>query len=224
MSEFQRYAIYHLPDTPDLASFGARWLGWDVAQGAAAAQFDLPGLEALTQRPRKYGFHGTLKPPFRLAEGATLEGLQTACESFARSHAPVTLDGLRLAAMGRFLALVPDGDAADLNDLAFACVRQFDRFRAALTGPEIDRRRQARLSPAQDALLEKWGYPYVGPEFRFHLTLTGPIARDAIDAAMGHVQDHLPPLPRPCQIGSISLVGERGDGMFELIQPYPLTG
>ena len=66
---FTRYAIYYLPPAGALADFGARWLGWDVRRGAAAVQLDLPGLRDATEAPRKYGFHGTLKPPFRLAEG-----------------------------------------------------------------------------------------------------------------------------------------------------------
>ena len=61
-----------------LADFGARWLGWDVRRGAAAVQLDLPGLRDATEAPRKYGFHGTLKPPFRLAEGQDFDALRDA--------------------------------------------------------------------------------------------------------------------------------------------------
>src|SRR6056297_1726408 len=66
---YSRFAIYYLPPAGPLAEFGARWLGWDVENGRALRQPDLPGLEGITKAPRKYGFHGTLKPPFRLAQG-----------------------------------------------------------------------------------------------------------------------------------------------------------
>ena len=38
---------------------------------------------------------------------------------------------------------------------------------------ELERRRKAGLSAAQEKMLLRWGYPYVLDEFRFHLTLTG---------------------------------------------------
>ena len=77
-SAFSRYAIYAVPDPASpLFLRASRWLGWDSV-AAAAAQFpqrhelDNPGsldIELITRTPRKYGFHGTLKPPMRLAEG-----------------------------------------------------------------------------------------------------------------------------------------------------------
>jgi hypothetical protein len=52
---------------------GAEWLGWDSAAGAPVPHPPVPGLpdaaEVLTRTPRKYGFHGTVKPPFFLADG-----------------------------------------------------------------------------------------------------------------------------------------------------------
>ena len=53
------------------------WAG-TAWRAARAAQPDLPGLPdevaAITDTPRKYGFHGTVKPPFRLADGTDAAG------------------------------------------------------------------------------------------------------------------------------------------------------
>src|SRR5262249_55850996 len=52
-------------------------------------------------------------------------------------------------------------------------VRDFDGFRAPLTDADRARRHPSRLTPRQRDYLERWGYPYVMEEFRFHMTLTG---------------------------------------------------
>ncbi|MGL6208804.1 MAG: DUF1045 domain-containing protein, partial [Paracoccaceae bacterium] len=67
-----RYAIYYAPETGDLADFTAAWLGWDPVLGQAVPHPQIEGrphaVADLTATPRKYGFHGTIKPPFHLAE------------------------------------------------------------------------------------------------------------------------------------------------------------
>lgn len=224
MSDFQRFAIYYLPEDRALAAFGAAWLGWDVETGKACAQPAVEGIADVTATPRKYGFHGTLKPPFRLSAGTEPAALHDALAQFAQTTAPVRLEGLQLSRIGRFLALVPEGDAAALAKLAFACVRLFDPFRHPPDTAELDRRRAAGLTPRQDALLLKWGYPYVAEEFRFHLTLTGKLDPSAQEAALAALETGLPALPRPYPITSIALTGERADGHFEMIHRYALTG
>ena len=75
MDQMKRFAIYYAPRGGAFADAAAAWLGWDLTRGRAVAQpdlpglVDLPGLADLTAEPRKYGFHGTIKPPFRLAGG-----------------------------------------------------------------------------------------------------------------------------------------------------------
>ena len=102
MDHYRRYALYYTPPQGEFADFGASWLGWDAVRGAAVAQPDLPGLDiaALTAEPRKYGFHATLKAPFRLAEGARAEDLAAAVATLAAQLRPVTLDGLALTRIG----------------------------------------------------------------------------------------------------------------------------
>src|SRR5215469_910585 len=65
--------------------------------------------------------------------------------------------------------------AATVQALADACVAQFDAYRAPASDDEVARRNAAGLTPAQRANLRRWGYPYVMEEFRFHVTLTGPL-------------------------------------------------
>ncbi len=224
MSDFQRFAVYYLPDDPALAAFGASWLGWDVEAGEACAHLDVAGIEAFTATPRKYGFHGTLKPPFRLAEGMDDGTLQSDVEALAARLSPVKVDAMVASSISHFVALVPEGDATDLAALAFECVSALDSYRRPAAPEELARRRAAGLTSAQEGYLDQWGYPYVDTEFRFHLTLTGALDEADRAAVLDAAERLLPNLPRPFEIGSIALVGERTDGRFELIQRYALTG
>src|SRR5262245_45817767 len=88
-----RYAAYFAPEPgSDLARFGAAWLGYDVTTGKLVPQPAVSGLAAerlytITAEPRRYGFHGTLKPPFALAPGADANGLHEAVATLARRTA-----------------------------------------------------------------------------------------------------------------------------------------
>jgi putative phosphonate metabolism protein len=224
MSEFMRYAIYYVPRMQSLAAAGAAWLGWDVSAGCTVAQPDVPGIAALTQAPRKYGLHATLKPPFALADGTRVDDLDAALAQFAKAQAPVSLEGLQLDRLGRFLALVPVGDQTHLTALAANCVQNFDMFRAPASEAEVARRRAAGLTPAQDAHLKRWGYPYVIDQFRFHITLTGSLRDDQLRLAQDYLKQALPALPAPFLIDQIALVGQQADGFFRLIHSYSLAG
>lgn len=222
MSEFRRYAVYYLTEDAALASFGASWLGWDIARGQSAIQPPVDGIEDATATPRKYGFHGTLKPPFTLAEDGSVADLRNDVAALASRTAPLRLDGLRVARMGAFLALEVEGETAALDALAFDCVSTLDRYRAPALPTELARRRSASLTERQDALLVQWGYPFVADEFRFHLTLTGRLDPDARHAMRAALEKLVPPLPRPFIMGEISLVGEGVDGMFRLLERFSL--
>lgn len=221
---YTRFAIYDAPTDDALADFGATWLGWDVRTGTATRQPDVPGLNDITMTPRKYGFHGTLKPPFRLTDGRSADELQTAVADLAGRCAPAQSGGLTLTTLGGFLALTPTGDLTAFERVASACVRDLDPFRAPASEAEMARRRSAGLSARQEALMQAWGYPYVMEEFRFHLTLSGRLPEADRAAWMNTAQAHLPSLAARYEISSIALCGERADGRFELIQRYTLAG
>lgn len=221
---YTRFAIYYVPPEGPLADFGATWLGWDILNGRTAVQPDLTGLHDITMTPRKYGLHGTLKPPFRLKDGQTQNGLEQSISKLATSTAPAACDRLALKKIGKFLALVPEGPMDELSRVAEACVRDIDAFRAPSGADELARRRQAGLSARQDSLLVRWGYPYVFEEFRFHMTLSGAMPEDAMQSWTAILQSRLPNLPTPFVVDQIALCGERQDGNFELIHRYALTG
>lgn len=224
---FKRYALYYTPPQGAFADLGASWLGWDVARGEMAAHPEITGLgdqiATLTDRPRKYGFHATLKAPFRLTQGVSLEALRTEAKPICDRLPAVKLEALKVSRIGKFLALTPAGNVEALNALAASIVREFDRFRAPLTDADLKRRRQANLSARQDALLVQWGYPYVMEEFNFHMTLTGPLPSDRIDP-LQKTLDHefAQVLPIPFVIDTLTLAGESEDGRFYEIERFAL--
>ncbi|MEO7465420.1 MAG: DUF1045 domain-containing protein, partial [Sphingobium limneticum] len=86
------------------------WLARDPATDREPIRPDIPGIDPsyaadITADARRYGFHATIKAPFHLAKGVTLEMLREAADSFAVARHAFDLP-LRLAAIGRFLALV----------------------------------------------------------------------------------------------------------------------
>ncbi|MBM3489756.1 MAG: DUF1045 domain-containing protein [Alphaproteobacteria bacterium] len=178
----RRIALYFAPASGSaLAEFGARWLGRDALEDRALAQPRLVGiaperLTAITASPRHYGFHATLKPPFALSAGQSAQAVHRAAAAFARRQPAFALPALRLVSLGGFLALVPAAPSRQLRLLADACVVEFDGFRARPGAAELTRRRASGLSQRQDALLARWGYPFVLEEYRFHLTLTERLA------------------------------------------------
>ncbi len=229
MEQFHRYAVYYAPDRGPFARFAAEWLGWCPLSGIEKPHPDVAGLprpvEGITRTPRKYGFHGTIKPPFRLADGSSPEALQDDLSALARRLAPVRMEGLALKRLGGFVALVPEGDKSALAHLAGEVVEALDHHRAPAPASEIQRRRAAGLTPRQDELLMRWGYPYVMDEFRFHLTLTGKLDPDEAARTMAALDPYLTPLlPRPFVLRDLCLFGEDETGRFQLIQRYALTG
>jgi hypothetical protein len=212
-----RYAIYWAGQGA-FAEAGSRWLGWDNLTGE---EHESPAA-AWVEEPRKYGFHGTVKAPFRLAEGWDGARLEAALAALAARLAPVTVPGLQFARLGAFLALIPQGDQTALQALAFEVVRQLDPARAPLTEAEIARRRPETLSPEKRALLAAWGYPHVGAAFRFHLTLTSSLPEDQLHAAEAKAKAWFSP-PAPFAIADLCLMAERA-GRFHLVSRHALTG
>ncbi|MCB1357040.1 MAG: DUF1045 domain-containing protein, partial [Maritimibacter sp.] len=167
----------------------------------------------------------TLKPPFRLASGSTPARLRADLEALAAAMAPARVPGLKLAPLGGFLALVPEGDSAGLARLAAETVAGLDHHRAPAPAEETTRRRAAGLSPRQEAHLATWGYPYVMDDFRFHLTLTGHLAPAALAATATALEGLIAPvLPEPFAVDALSLMGEDRQGDFHLLHRVALTG
>jgi len=226
---YARFAVFVTPPPGPLADFGASWLGWDSAAGRVRAHPDCGALPRpvaeITRTPRKYGFHGTIKPPFRLAGGCDPAGLQAAFAAFCATEAPVEAGPLEVAEMGPFLALRPAAPSPALDGLAARTVAGLDRFRAPSEAAELARRRKAGLSPQQEALLTRWGYPYVMEAFRYHMTLTGPLAPDERAVVAAALRRRLAPLlPETFAITHLTLLGAAADGRFHQIRRAPLVG
>jgi putative phosphonate metabolism protein len=232
----RRYALYWAPSQDSaLWRAGCHILGRDVATGEELPQPRLPGLlpqrfRELTASPRVYGLHATLKPPFRLAPDASEKELRGSLDSFVSKRCPFRLPGMALATIGRFLALTPPAPSNELDLLARDCVEGFDHFRAPPAPSEVEKRRAGGLSSRQDALLTRWGYPYVMEEYRFHLTLTGSI-QDALERQVcrqglarlldGAVQEELASV----EAMEICLFEQPGQGQpFYLTARYPFGG
>lgn len=226
---FRRFAIYYAPPEGSFARQAAEWLGWDPATGAALPHPDWPGLPTavvdLTAEPRKYGFHGTLRAPFRPADGLTEAELRRGLDMLASTLVSVEMPGLQLINFDGFLALVPAGDASALAALAEEVVRGTNGWRAPLSEAEIARRRPERLTRRQQDHLARWGYPYVMEDFQFHLTLTGRLDAEAAQATQGVLAEHFAPLlPRPFRIADLCLFGEAMDGRFHILHRAILSG
>ena len=184
MATYPRYAIYYA-DAPGsvLDRFGASLLGYDAYSGE---ELPFPGgvppdWRELTQDPRKYGFHATLKAPMSLAAGRTEAQLVAACELFADAARPVPLIRPVVDSISGFIAVIPSEPSPGLERLAADCTRAFDFFRAPLTPEDRARRNPAKLTARQCDYLDRWGYPYVMEEFRFHMTLTGRLPAERRD-------------------------------------------
>lgn len=183
-----RFAIYLAP-SPDSAWWeaGSRWLGRDAASDTTLDQPGVDGLspelqQRLTAEPARYGWHATLRAPFVLREGVGLADLRGALHALAVSMTAFDMPTLKVRQMGEFLALCPEGDLAAINAVASACVTQLDGLAAPLSTDELERRRRkGSLSTQEDALLVRWGYPYVLERYRCHFSLTGKL--QGVDAA-----------------------------------------
>lgn len=191
-----RYAIYYAPPQASaLWATAQHWLGRDCESGQGLTPkvpkgWSAQQIAAATESPRRYGFHATLKAPFRLAPGATPEGLKAALCTFAERQAPFEAPPLQVSAIGPFIALTLSRASPEMDALASAAVREFDSFRAPLSEADIERRLAKGLSPRQETLLRRWGYPYVLEEFRFHMTLTGPLETDCRDRLKTFLDGH----------------------------------
>jgi putative phosphonate metabolism protein len=210
-----RYAIYFTPPEDDVLSIrAATWLGRDAFRDRslgqpAVAGFDPAEVTALTEEPRRYGFHATLKAPFELAAGRSEADLAAQFEAFAAAIPAFEIPEIVLGQLGAFFALVPAAQSEELRAFAAACVAHFEPFRAPLSEADIARRRPEKLAESERGNLMRWGYPYVFDDFRFHMTLTGRVPaerqapmRSALEARFESF------IARPLAISHLSLFVE----------------
>jgi putative phosphonate metabolism protein len=223
-----RYALYFTPPPGDpLGELGCTLLGYDCYTGELRPQPALPGIggeeqHRFTEDPRLYGFHATLKAPFRLAEGSSETALRQDLLAFASQTPPVELGALVPALLGRFVALVPAAPSAALALFAAECLAAFEPHRAPLTDAERARRDPDSMPRGRAALLDRWGYPYVFEGFRFHMTLTGALPEERRALWLERLAQLSEGLS-PVAIDAISLLRQDGPGhRFRVIERVPL--
>lgn len=230
-----RYAIYFAPEPRSaLWQLGSSVIGYDAATGTdvpspAISRLSGARWAALTEEPRRYGFHGTLKAPFHLAEGRTEADLLADLTCLAKGLAPVVLPRLMVAGIGRFVALVPSSPCDALSELAGNVVTRLEPNRAPLREADRARRLKSPLTERQMHYLDRYGYPYVLEEFRFHMTLTGPLEEtDRVpvnDALAALFADAGVFEGAPVRIDALTLFRQdRRDDRFRIVGRVPLRG
>ena len=202
-----RVALYWTPEPQDpLAALGAAWLGRDAETGARVPHPDVQGLAALTDAPRVYGFHATLRPPMRLATG---------WEEFIAAARDVAA----------LVALCQQLPCPAMQALCDACVLGTDRHRLQPSADELGKRRKAGLSARQEAMLQRWGYPYVLEDWFFHVTLSRrlqpPEMARLLPAATAHFG---PALAVGRRIETVSVCTQRDGAAFLVAERLPLRG
>ncbi len=231
-----RFAIYLAPspDSP-LWHFGSRVLGYDAVSGSEMFGFAPAGIEpavwrSMTERPRAYGFHATLKAPFRLSHAATQAELEQELVLFCRSRPAFDLGPLAVKAIGSdggrgFAALLPTRPSPELTALEHDTVRAFDRFRAPLTGDERCLRKPDSLTARQRDSLDRFGYPHVGADYQFHMTLSAAV--NAIAEIADVLADAMANEIGTAHLKVDALVLFRQDGpdqRFRVLRRFAMTG
>ncbi len=182
-----RYAVYLTPPAnAPLALAAEAWLGRSAFGGGSRSP-EAPA-DAKAHIPARYGFHGTMRSPFRLRDGAMEGALIEAFDAFAAHEAPIPAK-LQVAQLSRFIALVaPEQDA--IAAAAMRALEAFEPLRAPLSDTDRTRRRPDQLDARGLELLDRWGYPLVEERFTFHMTLSGPLDGDHVDPVLVRAQSH----------------------------------
>lgn len=207
-----RYAIYYMPNLDSAFwRLGSACLGYDAASGAdlifpAHRLFDDQNLASrVTQDPRKYGFHATLKAPFSLKSEVTEADFLDSAQTFAREQASFELPKLSVQAMDDFIAFKPRTRSTPLHALADACVLRFEPVRKPLDEADIERRLAQGLSERQSKALALHGYPFVFDDFHFHMTLTGKLDAELREIWLGGLTEIFSVLSQPVICDSIAV-------------------
>ena len=236
MTQSARYAIYLAP-APESAlwRFGCQVIGRDAATGDEFSSFAPDGFDAATWRgmtvePRRYGFHATIKAPFRLAENKREEALFEAAAELAAAQRPfdagaLCVSTLPIGAAEAFIALTPAAPSLEIASLESVVVRALDHFRAPLTAEERARRKPDQLSSRQRENLDKWGYPYALDEFRPHFTLSDALA-DSAPVASALAREFAARVASPALIvdALVLFAQSNSGGDFTILRRFPFRG
>ena len=162
----------------------------------------------------------------RLAEGVRWEQFVEAVAQLAAGTRPFDLPPLSVQDLNGFLAIRDAAPSPALQAFADLCVAGVDHLRAPLTAAEFARRRKNGLPPAQEALLQRWGYTYVFGEFLFHMTLTRRLTAAEKEIYLPAATAFFDPLlEQPRRVTDIALFTQATPGApFTIAQRIPLRG
>ena len=112
-----------------------------------------------------------------------------------------------------------------LADIERTIVQRLNHLRAPLSPEDRVRRRPEQLSPRQIEYLDRWGYHLVLEEFRFHMTLSGPLAVDLQQHVRDVLRDVFRPALEPTHIDDVCIFRQADrERKFELLSRHPLRG
>ncbi|MEM7621220.1 MAG: DUF1045 domain-containing protein [Pseudomonadota bacterium] len=228
IEKYERYALYYLPsENSVLADLGRDWFGYDIyCQGLLKRPntFGLSSvfLDRITELVKRYSLHATLKAPFYLNDGYTLDMLKDRLKRFCQNRYSFEIEPLDLQQHNSTLRFSLPKKSEKIDQLASQCMLAFDEFRAPLSVAERTRRLDEALTLHQRLMLEAYGYPYVLSEFQFHMNLTSQLKDEDLEIARVGLAPLMQKITSiPLKIGAISLVGDPGANQpFHLIETF----
>lgn len=230
-----RYAVYFAPPASTaLGMIGARIVGVDAETGADMPPLRpileaFPDCRELAREPARYGFHATLKPPFELAQSTTEADLVAEVDRLSMELRSCTIGQLIVSGLSQFVALTPIKTPPELTALATAVVARLDHLRAPLSAHDRLRRKPDRLTERQLGYLDRWGYPFVFDDFRFHMTLTGPMPPDRLASVRQVLEavfkSEVAEWRSPVVIDALTIFRQSNrDARFRVLSRHPLRG
>ena len=237
MKKYSRYAIYYAPPKgSSLEEFGRYWFGWDPVNAKLInnkhrinylSRFGIKNLINIDKNvliAKKYGFHGTLIPPFKLNKNYSTNTLFKKTEEIAKKFKRFKFYKFKLKKINDFYAFVQNKKNNNINKLSNRLVRELYKFRSPLTKKEIDKRNPSKLSKLQLNILYKWGYPYLMSEFNFHMTLASEVTGNKLYFELKKIEKNKEIILNEINnFDKIYIFGENQKGMFENLENFSLS-
>mgnify|MGYP001390519063 FL=1 len=237
MTNYKRVAIYFLPKkNSSLENFGKNLLGRDINKkkkisltrrqkyfiNRGFTYFD--ELKDYCEEPAKYGFHATLKAPFRLKRNVKTKNFYDVISHIAAQHSRFKIKGLKIVYSKKFTFITSRKPNKLLRNLENDLVKHLDTFRAELNKTEIKKRIPDSLTFKQNKYLKEWGYPFVFDQFKFHMTLMNQNNNKLSNKQKLELEKLIYKISNNViEFNEISLLGENKNGYFEEIKRFKLN-